>query len=69
MNTITTALATLDKSAKLLDLPERLLETGEAISEAIAAAGYWDGARETINQIDGWNMTVQELETFLVESL
>jgi hypothetical protein len=64
---IKAALANLDKTATLYDLPDSEFVTGGAITTACRAAGYDESGRAAINQMNVWSSTVGELETMLCE--
>jgi len=64
---IKAALANLDKTTALCDLPDSEFVTGGAITNACRAAGYDESGRATINQMNVWSHTVEELETMLCE--
>jgi hypothetical protein len=64
---IKAALANLDKTAALCDLPDSEFVTGGSITTACRAAGYDESGRATINQMNVWSSTVGELETMLCE--
>jgi hypothetical protein len=58
--TIGRALAGLDPSALLHELPDREFAFGGAIDDACRIAGYSESGRTTVNQLMAWNMTVAE---------
>jgi hypothetical protein len=64
---IKTALANLNKTATLCDLPDAEFVTGGAITTACHEAGYDESGRATINQLNMWRCTVEELEATLCE--
>lgn len=64
---IHSALANLDQTAVLYDLPDSEFEAGGAITNACRCAGYDEAGRAAINQLDAWSLTVSELATLLAD--
>lgn len=59
------ALASLNSSAFLFDLPEEEFVTGGAITNACRAAGYDESGRITINNLNAWGMTVSQFSEII----
>lgn len=59
------ALASLDPSAFLFDLPEEEFVTGGAITNACRASGNDESGHVTVNNLNAWGMTVAEFAEYI----
>jgi len=57
----------MKNTTKLFELSDYEIEN--EFTELRQAAGYDDSTQNVINQIRGWNMTVEEFEEFLEQLL
>jgi hypothetical protein len=58
--TISEALASLDPSALLFDLPDSEFVFGGAITDACRAAGFEESGRGVVNSLNAWDKTVAQ---------
>lgn len=66
---ITNALANLDQSAHLFDLPDAEFQTGGAITNACRIAGYDDSGNYIVDSLNAWRMTVAEFADIITANI